>query len=156
MNDKRLCQMLLIPYILFELSNDGDGIATTRINNYIIALGRRMVDDPKKLFKISKRTFKTVKDIFILVANGDKYSGYKMVRIAYYLTQMIFDERVQYPINQKDEWILSRINAVMNYTLYYEYKNRYINLKSEEDFEKLDKSAEKLAAKIFEKYYKNI
>ena len=156
MNDKRTCQMLLIPYILFELSNDGDGVPTQRINNYITGLSRKIVDDRKRLFKISKRTFNCVKDIFKFIADGDKYSGYKVIRVSYYLTQMIFNDKLQYNLSEKDKWMLKKIYAVMDYALYHEYKNRYINLNSEKDFERLDKSAEKLAPKIFDKFYLNI
>lgn len=155
MNEKRACELLLVPYVLYQLTLDATDYKAIRINNFIIAVSQRIEPDKAKLFKISKRTFKAVSKILLFMSDGEKYSGHKVVRMLFYLTQQIFDAKTSGKLNEQSEWLLKKIYAIMEYCLFLEFKNRFHKM-SEEEFDKFEKSAKKNADKVFNNFYLKI
>lgn len=156
-NEKRAAQILLVPYIIWKLACDGKDQKAQRLAAFSIGIGHELECNKDRLFKIAKRVFKTIDKILEDVSiNGDKFSGYKVVRIAYYLTQEIFNKKTERVLPKHEEIVLKRTLALMNYVLYLEFLDRKNRFPSNEEFEKFDKSAQKWAIKIFEKYYEGI
>lgn len=156
-NDKRACQVLLVPYLLWKISSDCKDQKAKRISGFAVGLGRELINDKKRLFKLAKRTFKAVESIIVDVSiDGNMFSGYKVVLLAYYLTQQIFDSRDGKPFPEYEQKALKRINALMGYVLYLELLDRFHKFKSDSDFEKFRNSAEKAAKKAFDKYFHSI
>lgn len=155
MNEKRACELLLVPYVLYQLTKDATDYRATRMSNFIIGMAQRIEPDKMKLFKISKRTFKVVEKILVFMSDGEKYSGHKVVRMLFYLTQQIFDAKTSGKLNEQSQWLLRKIYAVMEYCLYLEFKDRFHKM-SEDEFDKFEKSAKKNADKVFNNFYLKI
>jgi len=156
-NDKRAAQILLVPYIIWKLACDGEDQRARRLTGFSIGIGQELVKDKTKLFKIAKRVFRIIDRIIQDVSvDGDKFSGYKVVRVAYYLTQKIFDKKTERMPPEHEVKVLKRTLAMMNYVLYLEFLDRKNRFPSDEEFEKFDKSASKAAVKIFDKYFEII
>jgi len=155
MNEKRAAQLLVIPYIVWQLADGATDHTSHRIRQYIELFGFKLIPDDKKRFKVSKRVFRCVRQIMEFVAKGDKYSGHKVVLISFHLTQSIFDSQDDLKLC-KDYYWLRRIHFLLDFILETEHKERYTRLDSEADFEKLENSARKQAAKIYELFYKTI
>lgn len=155
MNDKRAAQLLVIPYIVWQLADGATDHTSCRVRQYIELFGLKLIPDDKKRFKISKRVFRCVKDIMQFVAKDDKYSGHKVVLMLFHLAQSIFDSQEDLKLC-KDHYWLKRIYFILDFILETEHKERYTRLDSEADFDKLENSARKQAAKIYELFYKTI
>ena len=150
MNDKQLCQTLLIPYIIYQLVIGGEDNKSKRIRLFIELFGFKLIPDGKKRLKLAKRTFRCAKEIIKSLSDGEKYSGYKVVVVLFHLTQQAFNNR--YELRLKDDWSLKKIFFVMDCILEMESKERD-KIFNETEFKKFEKSAKKQALKIYEKYF---
>lgn len=157
LNDKRVCQILLVPYILWKVSSDSNEQRARRINGFAIGIGQELVPEAKRLFKLAKRVFRVI-DLILkeISTDGDMFSGYKAVLLAYYLTQQIFDSKDGKHLPDYEQKALKRINALMSYVLYLEFLDRFHRFKEDSDFLKFRNSAEKASRKIFDKYFYSI
>ena len=153
MKDKRICQLLLVPFMIFELSRDGKDYRSRRCREYI-GLIVRLILPIDKSSKLSKRIARSQFNILNFCASDGKYSGHKVLLILFYLTQLIFDEKEH--INPKEHNVMRRVKFILEFALKWEARERFERLNTEEDFEKLQKSSEKQASKIFNKFYQEI
>jgi hypothetical protein len=174
---------LLLPlFILKELCNDTKDRTSNRINCYLDAIFKKVSDDKinKFLEHYKDRFFYEINGLVLrkppITRNSEilknyyaehltnlyraktcKYSGHKVLRMLFYYVQMMFNEYHDREVKNKEELkILHSLLRVLNYTLYHEWKARYEKLKTEEDFQNLEASAEKQAKKYFAKYYINL
>ena len=155
MNDKRACQYLLVPYVLWQLADGEEDVKCKRIKQYVELLAANLIPEDKKRFKLSKRVFDCTKSTLEFIANEGKYSGHKVVLILYYLTQIVFDSKDGLNIKEHHFKAMRRIHFILDYVLELEAKDR-ANRLSDEEFELLNKSAKRQAKKIYELFYKTI
>ena len=156
MNDKRACELLFVPYALYQLTDDASDKKSVRIRNFLIAYGAKLESDPKKLVKIHRRTMKASNNILVSISDGEKYSGHKALLVLFFLTQLIFDHKDQGRIDKESMYFIKKTKAVLDYALYLESVERFKRLSAEKDFEALLKSAQKAAKKCFQNYYLSI
>jgi len=152
MNEKRLCELLLPCYLIFNHIRDevAENRASRAMVNY---LGKHLLifceNDKEKAAKISKRAAKQVHEINYFIADNNLVKGVKLVLITHFLTQLIFDEKDALP--EKYWKVADKTKRLIEFTI-----KILLREVSEDDLEKLIPSAKKQAAKVYEKFYKNI
>lgn len=152
MKEKRICQLLLVPFIVYELARDGKDKRSERCKKYITLLSDKLLSKDSA-GKIARRIGRAQYLLLNSLTENGKYSGHKVLLTLYFLTQSIFDEK---EITEEEYKIMKRVQFVLQYCLIWESKERYKRLNSDDDFERLLKSAEKQATKIFNTIYKEI
>lgn len=155
MNDKRACEYLLVPYLIWQLADNKDDLRCKRIRSYIELFALKLIPEEKKRFKLSKRVFGTVRAILEFISTDGLYSGHKVVLMSYYLTQLIFDSKEGVVISEQHIKAIKKVYFIVDYVLAQESKDRDNRL-SDEEFELLNKSARKQAKKVYENYFLKI
>jgi hypothetical protein len=180
---ERTKKQLLLPfYIIEELCDDASDKTSKRMNNYILAIKKRYSNDKlNQILTHKKDCFfhdlsglelkkppitknreilkKFYEEHFKIKekAKQSKYSGYKVLRIMFHYVTSIFSEYEDSFLKNKEQIkLLYSLQKLLNYALYYEHKERYKKLDTEEDYEKFDSSAKKQSLKYFQKYYTNL
>lgn len=181
---ERIKKQLILPfYIIEELCDEKTDKTSKRMGDYISAIKKRYCNNDKldKFLTHKKDCFyhelvglqlkkppitknkeilkKFYQEHLILKekVKQSKYSGYKVLRIMYHYVAAIFSEYENAYVKNKEQIkLLYSLQKLLNYALYYEHKERYRKLDSEEDFEKFDASAKKQSAKYYQQYYINI
>lgn len=150
LNDKRLCQLVLPSLILFSLADDNER-SSRAIRNYCSKHMIIFCDANKfKLRKISNRVSRTVTKIKFFCADSNYLKGTKMVLTTHFLTQLIFDEK-EGNITESYREIAAVTKRLVEFCSNIAQKDT-----KDEDFDKIASSAEKLARKVYEKFYKII
>lgn len=153
MNEKRICQLAIVPFILQELAIDGTDNKSKRFSQYTqIIIDRLLPKD--KYDKLERRIKKTNHNILQYFTHEQKYSGHKVLIAMFYLSQMIFDEKEDIP--KEEHYFMSKTKFILQFALNHEAEERYKRLESDDDFAKMRKSAEKQAIKIFKGEYREI
>jgi hypothetical protein len=150
MNDKLICQLTLPAFLILYLAQDDDDKASKIIVNYITKHFASFCGDDLRMKKLANRISKTVKQINYYCANGELLSGKKMVLTAHFLTQLIFNEK-DGVITDKYLDVAKKVSRIIRFAT--KLAEREV---APDDLEMLAKSSEKLARKVFEKFYKNI
>lgn len=147
LNDKRICQLMLPCYIIFNLA-DGEDRRSRAIRYYITKhMLSFCMGDMDKLGKLSARIGKVVTEIEYFCAEKLLLKGTKMILITHFLTQLIFDE--------KDGKLTDAYHHIAKVTKrLVEFCCGLVEKDTDnEDLDKLIASAEKLAKKVYERFY---
>jgi hypothetical protein len=151
LNDKRVCQLMLPTFIIFNLARDCTHKHSLAVIRYVSKHFSILLNhDHKRMHKLTVRMAKRVKEIEVMASNNGMVSGKKMVAVAFFLTQLIFDEKDG---KLTDEYAnIAKITARL-----IEFNTKFFEKNiPEEDQDKILKSAEKLAKKVFETIYKEL
>lgn len=176
-------QLLLPLFLLQELCDSKEDYVSIRIYKYLEAIINKNSDDKikKSLYNLRDRFYYNIaglelkkppvtrnheilKKFYIehyqtkQKAKDCKYSGYKVLLTLYYYSQEIL---LHYEANEilpklEELKLIKYIKKSLDYALHHEHSERFKRLNSDEDFEKLNQSAQKQAKKYFNKYYINI
>jgi hypothetical protein len=151
LNDKRVCQLMLPCFIIFNLARDCTHKHSLAVIRYVSKhFGNLLNHDHKRMHKLTTRMAKRVNEIEVMASDKGLVSGKKMVAVAFFLTQLIFDEKDGKLSEQYTN--MAKITARL-----IEFNTKFFEKNIEEkDQEKILKSAEKLAKKVFETIYKNL
>lgn len=152
MNEKRLCELLLPAYLLFNHVRDDRSDRMSRaITNY---LGKHLMrfcgNDREKATKVSWRIAKKVKQIEWAIADGDLVKGKKLVLVTNFLTQLIFAHK-EGKLSQEYVEVAEISKRLVEFVTKFLLKNV-----SDDDSDKLSDSAEKQAKKVFNQFYLTI
>lgn len=180
---ERTKKQLLLPFfILQQLCDDKTDRASIRMNNYINAIRYRY--STEKIARIlihkkdcfyydlvglelkkeprteNKEVLRKFYEEYLETKNKAlqaKYSGYKVLLILYFYVSSIFEEySAKHTTNDEEIKLLYSLQYLLNYALFYEQKERYRKLETEDDYESFQASAKKQSAKYFQKYYINL
>jgi hypothetical protein len=138
-------------FMMFNLAKDCTHRHSIAITKYVSKhFGNLLNRDPKRMHKLTVRIAKRVNAIEVMAANNGLVSGKKIVATAFFLTQLIFDEK-DGKLNEEYAKI-ARITARL-----IEFNTKFFERNvGEEDQDKILKSADKLARKVFEGIYQTL
>lgn len=138
-------------FMMFNLAKDCDHKVSQVIKNYVSKHFSTLLNhDKAKMHKLAVRIVKRVNQIEYLGAYNGMVSGKKMVAVAYFLTQLIFDEKDGKLSEQYAN--IAKITARL-----IEFNTKFFERNvGEDDQDKILKSAEKLARKVFEGVYQTL
>jgi hypothetical protein len=139
--------------MIFNLARDSQHTMARAVIRYVSKhFGELLNHDHKRMHKLTVRMSKIVGQIEVLASYRDskgeaKVSGKKIVLVAHFLTQLIFNK---YDGNITPEYVkIAKITARL-----IEFNNKFFEKNvSENDAGKLMISAEKFAEKMFKKFY---
>lgn len=156
-SDKRICQLSLPMMILFDLAREQEDRCSRAIINYVTKTMFWLCDnDAKRAHKLTVRMAKVIKEMQYFVADKELLlSGRKMVLTGFFLTQLIFNE-FENQFSEKTLELARKIKRLMEFAIWFEERSRAKDERSDADFEAIQNSAEKQAAKVYEKFYKTI
>jgi len=157
-NDKRICQLMLPCYILFDLARNSDDSRSTRaISEHVSkTMGIFLNYDLKRMRKLSIRIGRIVQKINWYCADAKGFiSGHQMVLNCFFLTQLIFDEK-DGNISDKVLEVAKRTERLVRFVISFETKNRTNEDRKDWDYNAMEAFAEVKAKEIFEKFYLTI
>lgn len=150
-NDRRVRELMLPCFMIFNLARDCTHKHSLAVVRYVSKhFGILLKHDYKRMHKLTTQMAKQVGEIEAMASDKGMVSGKKIVATAFFLTQLIFDEKDG---KLTDEYAnIAKITARL-----IEFNTKFFERNiPEEDQDKILKSAEKLAKKVFDKFYKNI